>query len=189
MKGTKVRKTQLSKGTPKSSEEGVDDNLLQFLIYHLKYISYNKFDSTKFSLMYKIFFDYLSNYMFSIFYFSPLHNFTSQISRLDLSKDTWIRRPTPIEVSVISDLINGQKEKIDVQLMDLRFIICTNIQKKDFPIPIHEAKNRFHEGINVLKIFSDGDIELGGFYSSASENWLREGPSRVKPEIIFYFEN
>lgn len=178
----KLKKLHGDKSLTFSDEESVEENLIYLLIHYLKKYS-SKFIPSNFLNTFKKFENYLENNLFSIFFYGSIHNFGSDVTKLNLSNDVWIRKPTDLEFSVISGLINGENKKIDYKLMDLNFIICTKVSKKEGTHLLSEAKSRINDAVNLLKIFTSGDIEIGGLYSGFSELWERDGPNRIEPEI------
>lgn len=168
--------------TTVDAERIAREEVLNFLLQYSNHSSNFVFKKELFKKLWKKFTRYLTDDLFSIFYFTPLHNFNGDFTVLKLNQDAWIRRISQAEFGVVSGIIDGQNTKPDPSMTGLRYILVTKIQKKENQKNLNIAKETFERVTNLLKIFKSGEISPGGIYYFNSENWTVDNPKKVEKE-------
>ena len=136
-----------------------------------------EFDETKFRHNFQIFERYLTAEINTRYCFATLLNFNGDFGELNLGNDLHIRRITADEFATISGIEN-HSEKIDVDssLFKIKYIIGKTIDGTRVREP--NVLKLFEKTLDALKVFRNGNVQLGGLYFKDSEFW------RIKPTHV-----
>ncbi len=176
-----LAKAQFGDGNAINHDKLAQEKVLEFLAIYMTNFS-TKFTKEEFRKIYRKFEMYIQEDLFSIFYFSPLHNFDGDIIKMEIDQDMWIREITAKEFSVISGLIDGTTTKPDPRFTHLRYVIVKRVTKKTDQDNLKIARESFNKIISSFKIFKQGEIQLGGIYWVNSEKWDVENPKKITTE-------
>ena len=119
-------------------------------------------------------------------YFSPLHNFKSNLESININKSTKIRRVTNTEKQKMKEVHQGVSNII-ANLEKISHILVVQIEKKGRnQQPKIEANQEILNVCNILKVFKEGSIKTGGLFAfNLSENWNpRKNISRIDFEPL-----
>ena len=169
--------SKCGKGNRQDPEEIVRVGLRDFLISYFDDAGFGKFDETKFLRNFQIFERYLTAELNARYCFATLLNFNGNFKELKLDNGLHIRRITVDEFATISGIEN-RSEKIDVDhsLFKIRYVIG----KTNDNARVREANvlKLFETTLDALKVFRDGNVQLGGLYFRNSEFW------KIKPTFV-----
>ena len=149
-------------------------DLRDFMISYFDDAGFGEFDATKFLHNFQIFERYLTAELNTRYCFATLLNFNGDFKELNLDNSLHIRRITTDEFATISG-IEDHSEKINVEpaLFKTKYVIGKTMDGAKVREPI--VLKLFEKTLDALKVFRNGNVQLGGLYFRDSEFW------KIKP--------
>jgi len=132
------------------------------------------FDSQNFDLVFSKFKEYILKEINTFYFFSPLHNFNSKISKEEFDNNIQIKKISILEFKDIANLGTevGKQPDVSSTFWNLTHVICTIIgDSTNFHDDAQKVQKLFSNLIQGLKIFEAGDVQLGAIYRKYSPNW------------------
>jgi len=161
----------------------VKKTIFDFLTSYQNELNLKKINVNPYDITYKKLKEYLQNELFTVFCFTTLRHFDSQIKSLLLPPDQLIRLRTEEEFSVICDIKDAMiQPKINTNFQKIKYIIGTHISKTK--INEQKIKESFSKFLFALKIFHEGNVQFGGVYYSDSVSWDAKPTICIKSEPI-----
>ena len=191
---------KLNEQSPQNPKDIASKELQDFLKSYFDAVcsdnkGFKKIDEKKFLDNFKIFEKHLEGELNVHYFFATLLNFNAGFNELDLDNEFHIRKITENEFATISG-IGRRSEKIDVDhsLFKIKYVIGKTNEKKSKhqgKIMGEDIQKMFQKTLNALKIFRDGNVQLGGLYFRDSKFWeikntfvLRREP-RTQPTRVY----
>jgi hypothetical protein len=158
-----------------------EKELREFLIYYLYNNQNLKFKKSTLNQIFDEFFNYLDNEYGTTFCFATLLNLDGTFDEMKLDNDSYIRKITPNEYSVVGD-IKGKLEKPQVHpaLHKIKYILITKVDPRK--VKQKYLESIFSRPIDAFRLFQKGDVKLGGFYFSESEKYSIKPIMNLRPE-------
>ena len=155
--------------------------LRDFMISYFGDAGFVEFDETKFLRNFQIFERHLMAELNTRYCFATLLNFNGNFEKLNLDNSLHIRRIAADEFATISGIEN-HSEKIDVDpsLFKIKYVIGKTIDGTRVREP--NVLKLFEKTLDALKVFRNGNVQIGGLYFRDSEFW------KIKPTHVLHRE-
>src|SRR6185312_4984086 len=166
-------------------EDSTRDVLLIFLTQYLEMQNGFVFNKLVFERIFKQFLFYANNEIRVVDFFTPLHNFESNIEKFDFGGIV-LRRISEEEFMYVSGLgiSRGYSTKISSDLIFLTHIAETTVSYEgNFYKENHHAKKKFEDFLRCLTLFSSGGIQTGALYRNHLNPWKQQSKSVEGKEI------
>ena len=173
-----------------------EEQMFHFVLQYLKKKS--EYDPVVFRETLSRFCQHLDEDLFSGCYLVPLYDMEGNFSKIYLSENIWIRRIKPEELAKIANIPNLPFREIPLYKTRLKFVMVYRIAAGDKTDSKHKqfgsllgsadqqlnredsgqkfiALEHFERITNSLRLFKDGNSQLGDLYWLASENWNARG--------------
>lgn len=148
--------------------------LLGFLRNYFEESQSFKFDASIFNKVFNSFKNFLKNQIDTRYYFSPLHNFETNIGKAIFDNGLQVKR---ISVQEFKDVTNvgfgrGKWNEVSHEFWPLTHVVCYDLKKPtNFYDDNKKVEALFKKFIHALKIFESGDVQLGALYRQYSPTW------------------
>ena len=151
--------------------------LRDFMISYFDDAGFVEFDETKFLRNFQIFERHLTAELNTRYCFATLLNFNGNFEKLNLDNSLHIRRIAADEFVTISGIEN-HSEKIDVDhsLFKIKYVIGKTMDSTR--VRESNVLKLFEKTLDALKVFRNGNVQIGGLYFRDSEFW------KIKPTHV-----
>lgn len=153
------------------------EEMFDFLISYFDSAGFSKFNAEIFLDNFQIFNKHLSTEIDTNYCFSTLLNFNGNFEEQKLDNELHIRTITPDEFATIAGIEDrSEKTDIDSSLFKIKYVIGKTVDRTS--IREQDVLKLFEKTIDVLRIFRNGNVQLGGLYFRNSQFW------QVKPNFV-----
>jgi len=159
----------------KNVEEDTRDLLFVFLQYYLEINDKFDYSQKSFDIVFNNFFNYVSEGINHVSYFTPLYNFEAIKDEL-VFDNIVVRRITEDEFKIVTRLGNGpgQTKTVNPDFVNLQYILETTLPRKtSLKKENLEAKERFSKLTQSMTLLFAGNIVMGSLYRNYSNPWAR----------------